>query len=94
MKTDGSIETITEPIEVATVPLLDMATGAEKLEYALAWAGYSIVPNFQVLWLSDALTQGHVIPAGYLVKVGLYSLLYIALAVSLAIILFQRREVG
>lgn len=80
--------------EVATVPLTSMAEGFERLQHAFLWVLYSILPNFQVLWLSDALTQGHRIPLAHVALTGLYGLLYIGVALSLAVILFQRREVG
>jgi ABC-type transport system involved in multi-copper enzyme maturation permease subunit len=91
----GEIEHPEVTVEVATVPLSQMAEGwGERLEHAAYWAGYSILPNFQTFWFSDALTQGHVIPPAMLGRVLLYGLLYIVVALSLAVILFQRREVG
>ncbi|MHC4909040.1 MAG: hypothetical protein ACYTF9_04895, partial [Planctomycetota bacterium] len=62
--------------------------------FAAAWLGYAVVPNFQRLWLADALTQSHVIPTNYVWSSALYGALYIFVALSLAIVLFQRREVG
>ncbi|MHC4416406.1 MAG: hypothetical protein ACYS0G_14115 [Planctomycetota bacterium] len=91
----GEIERAAVQEEVATVPLVQMADGwAERIEHAAYWAGYSIVPNFQKFWFSDALTQGHVIPPALLGQVLLYGLLYIVVALCAATILFQRREVG
>jgi hypothetical protein len=55
---------------------------------------HELTPNFQVLWLSDAVTQEHVIPGSYVVRVAIYGVLLIAASLSLAVILFQRREVG
>jgi ABC-2 type transport system permease protein len=80
--------------EIATVPLTSMAQGLERLEHGFLWVLYSIFPNFQVLWLSDALTQSHRIPMAHVALTGLYGLLCIGVALSLAVILFQRREVG
>jgi ABC-type transport system involved in multi-copper enzyme maturation permease subunit len=91
----GEIEHMQVALEVPTVPLTQMADGwAERLEHAAYSAGYAILPNFQSFWFSDALTQGHLIPAGMLGQVLLYGLFYIVVAMSLAVILFQRREVG
>ncbi len=90
----NEVQTITENIQVYDGALTDMAIGSETVVYWCLWRGYSLVPNFQVLWLIDAITQGHMIPADYLVKTVLYGIIYIVLALSLAIILFQRREVG
>ncbi|MHC4275551.1 MAG: ABC transporter permease [Planctomycetota bacterium] len=91
----GEIEHVQVALEVPTVPLTQMADGwAERLEHAAYTIGYAILPNFQSFWFSDALTQGHLIPAGMLGQVLLYGLFYIVVAMSLAVILFQRREVG
>jgi ABC-2 type transport system permease protein len=92
----GEVQRSIDPVvrEVATVPLHTMAQGHEMLVYSLYWIGYSILPNFQVLWYADGLTQGHRIPGDFVLMTALYGLLYICVALSLAIILFQRREVG
>jgi len=92
----GEVQTARTPEiqEVATVSLTTMAQGWERLEYGIFWVFYSVLPNFQVLWLSDALTQGHKIPLAHVGLTALYGLLYIGVALSLAVILFQRREVG
>ncbi|MHC4428635.1 MAG: ABC transporter permease [Planctomycetota bacterium] len=91
----GEVEMKTELIEVATVPLTTMASGlAERLDYALSWVAYAAVPNFQVFWLSDALTQNHLIPGEYITLTLVYGPLQILVALCLAIVLFQRREVG
>jgi ABC-2 type transport system permease protein len=91
----GESEHVQVALEVATVPLTQMADGwGERLEHAAYSVGYAILPNFQSFWFSDALTQGHLIPAGMLGQVLLYGLFYVIVAMSLAVILFQRREVG
>lgn len=92
----GEQRTTTETREVleAGASLLDMARGGELLEYAAYRVGYAVLPNFQVLWLADAVTQSHEIPVAYVARAAVYGLLYIVIALSLAIILFQRREVG
>ena len=64
------------------------------MRYATLRAMYSLLPNFQVLWLSDALTQEHRIPASYMTRALLYGAAYIVIALGVATILFQRREVG
>jgi hypothetical protein len=91
----GEIEHTQVPVELSTVPLSQMADGwPERLEHAAYTVGYAILPNFQSFWFSDALTQGHLIPPAMLARVLLYGLCYIVVAMSLAVILFQRREVG
>lgn len=79
---------------IATVPLTDMAEGSERLLHGFYWVIYSILPNFQLLWPVDALTQGFKLPGEYVGMALGYGVLYIGVALSLAIILFQRREVG
>jgi ABC-type transport system involved in multi-copper enzyme maturation permease subunit len=91
---DGTSNTFSERISVATVPLTEFAEPLERVAHAAAWIGYAIVPNFQIFWLSDALTQRHVIPGAYVLLTHGYGLLLIAVALCLATILFQRREVG
>lgn len=59
--------------------------------WRIAW---SVPPNLQALSLGDALNQSSFIPPGYIRQVGLYSILYITGMLSLAVILFQTREVG
>ncbi len=81
-------------VDVPTVPLEQMAEGGERLAM-LAWQlVYGIVPNFQVLWLSDALTQQRLIPMSYVGGSLLYGATYVVAALALAVLLFQRREVG
>ncbi len=64
---------------------------------AESWAlhvAYAVVPNFQVFWLADAITQKASIPVDYLATTIPYGLAMILVALSLAVFLFQRREVG
>jgi ABC-2 type transport system permease protein len=93
-KRGDEINTVTNTVEVSTVPLKDFATQGQKIEYALCWVGYTVLPNFQALWLSDAVTQNHKIPPRYIATTSLYGGLYILAMLSLATLLFQRREVG
>lgn len=60
------------------------------------WAkfGKVISPNLQVFWISDAIYEGSAIPADYLLMSGLYTVLYTGAILSLAIALFQKRQVG
>jgi ABC-2 type transport system permease protein len=63
-------------------------------EYWSLKAAYAVVPNFQVFWLADAITQETSIPTSYLTAAIPYGLSLIVLALAVAVILFQRREVG
>jgi hypothetical protein len=93
-RVDGEITEFTRTVQESLVPLTDFASGWEHAEYIGYWIGYSVLPNFQVLWLSDALTQGHVVPGSYLMRASVYGLLYVAATLAVGIALFQRREVG
>lgn len=53
-----------------------------------------IVPNLQMFWPADALTQGSTITFGYLGTVTLYALCLVGAAMSVAVLLFQSRDVG
>lgn len=60
------------------------------------WANiaYHIVPNLQVFWVSDAIYEGSAIPAKYIFISGLYAMCYTTGILSIAVALFQRRQVG
>lgn len=62
-------------------------------EWALSVA-YAIVPNFQVFWLADAITQKSPIPLNYVLATVPYGLTLVVVALGMAVVLFQRREVG
>jgi ABC-2 type transport system permease protein len=96
LKTNGDTETVvTERLEV--LPGTSLASYAQDWEYP-KWVsckiGSTIIPNFQVLWLTDALTQENVIPPTYVVRTSTYGFMYIIAALSIGIIFFQRREVS
>ena len=54
----------------------------------------AIVPNLQFFWPADALTQGSTITLGYLAIVTLYAACLVGAAMSVAVLLFQTRDVG
>lgn len=81
-------------VDIATVPLPQLAEGWEPLAYVFWWICSAILPSFQVMLLLDALTQGHKIPGHYVIEAAIYGLIYIVVAIALATMLFQRREVG
>ena len=55
---------------------------------------HAIIPNWQLLWMADALTDKKTIPAIYLAHAGVYILLFMGVFVLIATLLFARREVG
>jgi hypothetical protein len=95
-KSNGDMEeVITETLQpLPGTSLSSYAVGSEYQQWIALKTAYSVVPNFQVLWLTDALTQENVIPTKYLLKITGYGCLYIIGSISCGIILFQRREVS
>jgi len=59
-----------------------------------AAALYSIIPNWQLFWMADALAAHRTIPWRYVGWGLLYVLLFAGFFVLLAVILFRNREVG
>jgi ABC-type Na+ efflux pump permease subunit len=60
------------------------------------WAkvGRLIVPNLQVFWISDAIYEGSQVPLKYVLISASYAICYTAAILSLAVAIFQRRQVG
>ncbi len=59
-----------------------------------AMVAWTVLPNMQLFWLLDAVTQNRAIPVQYVLMAGVYALAQIGVFLSLAVILFQRRDVG
>ena len=57
----------------------------------VAW---SVIPNMQSFWLIDAITKNQPIPLSHVFLVFLYSVTQIVVFLSLAVVLFQGRDVG
>ena len=74
--------------------LLAGETAAATWARWLAWPLYASIPNMQFFWAADALTQGHALTLGHLAKVSLYAAAMIIAFISLAVALFQCRDVG
>ncbi len=55
---------------------------------------WGIVPNMQSFWLLDAITQNQPIPATHVLRVIAYGAVQIVIFLSLAVLLFQGRDVG
>jgi ABC-type transport system involved in multi-copper enzyme maturation permease subunit len=60
------------------------------------WAkiGTILTPNLQIVWISDAIYEGAHVPAQYLGMVAVYTTLYTAGILALAVASFQRRQIG
>lgn len=72
----------------------DFVFGSPTRVQPVALAAWSVVPNFQSFWVVDAISQGHPIPPGYILLVIGYAIAQIVGLVSLAVFLFQARDVG
>jgi hypothetical protein len=57
----------------------------------VAW---SVVPNMHFFWLLDAITQNNPVPLTHLVLIAIYGSLQILAMLSLAVLLFEGRDVG
>ena len=66
--------------------------GTEKGGPWYAVALYSILPNWQQLWMADALEEGKTIPLRYLGTAFGYAAAYIGAALAIALCLFEDRE--
>lgn len=60
----------------------------------VALAAWGAVPNMQFFWLLDAISQNRPVPASYLGTLVAYAGCQIGAFLSLAVALFQKRDVG
>jgi len=72
----------------------DYAFGRFAETHLWARIGRFLVPNLQIFWISDAIYEGSEVPLKYLVISASYALCYTIAILSLAIALFQRRQIG
>jgi ABC-2 type transport system permease protein len=82
---------------------LPMLRQPEKGDYVFAQATeirklplvvWGVVPNLQFFWLLDAVTQNREVPGSYLALASGYAGAQIIVFLCLAVMLFQRRDVG
>ncbi|MBN2020163.1 MAG: ABC transporter permease [Sedimentisphaerales bacterium] len=72
----------------------DWAFGALAQSHLWAKICYFALPNLQIFWISDAIYEGSIIPAKYILITAVYAICYTAGILALAVALFQRRQVG
>ena len=72
----------------------DYVFGRLAEEHWWANIGRFLVPNLQVFWISDAIYEGSVVPLKYVLISASYAVCYTVGILSLAVALFQRRQVG
>ena len=67
-----------------------------KLAQTYFWAKIirAIVPNLQIFWISDAIYEGSEVPIKYILISASYAIFYTASILTIAILVFQRRQVG
>jgi hypothetical protein len=60
------------------------------------WASvlYSVVPNWQLFWLADALENKKTIPWRYVAQALAYVIAYVGAALAVALMLFEDRELN
>lgn len=82
---------------------LDSISDADKARLAqagmggAAWASvlYTVTPNWQLFWLADVLETGkNIFPWGYVGKAFAYAVAYIGAALTIAVMLFEDRELS
>ena len=59
-----------------------------------AMVAWGAIPNMQYFWLLDAVSQNRAVPGSYVASAAAYSLCQITAFLSLAVVLFQRRDVS
>jgi len=72
----------------------DYMLGRLADEYLIGTVLYLWAPNLQILWIADALTQGHWLSGQYALLATGYAGLYIMAVLGLAVALFEGRELG
>ena len=67
-----------------------------RAEAGSLWASfmYTVVPNWQLFWMADALQPDKTIPWGYVGKAFLYMVGYLGAALCAALALFEDRELN
>lgn len=72
-----------------SAPWLRSVFGADSAVGALLGA---VIPNWQLFWMSSALSSGALIPVRYLLAVTAYVILYCAVCMLWAAAFFQNTE--
>jgi ABC-type transport system involved in multi-copper enzyme maturation permease subunit len=98
-KVEGLRVTVTQvgeqPMPLSRGPLPEdfVFPGPTEVNFA-ALAAWGVIPNLQVFWTLDAVSQNRPIPIRYVATATIYAAAQIAVFLSLAVLLFQRRDVG
>ncbi len=86
---------IEPPLDIAPSPVLRaVAVTFHRFRSQLAAVIYSILPNWQQLWLADAISRQKQIPWEYIATAGLYTLAFVAFLTILGIIIFSVQDLN
>ncbi len=68
----------------------------QRAEHGSLWASalYALLPNWQLLWVADALETGRKVPWTYLGTALAYVAAYVGAALAVALFLFEDRELS
>jgi len=84
-----------EAVPVERPPMPRDSLFLEYTDVSPVWMGvWGLVPNMQSFWLLDAITQNQPIPLPHVARILAYGVFQILIFLSLAILLFQGRDVG
>jgi ABC-2 type transport system permease protein len=84
-----------EAVPVDRPPLARDSLFLKPTDVNPAWMGiWGLVPNMQSFWLLDAITQNQPIPFPHVARILVYGVFQIIIFLSLAVLLFQGRDVG
>ncbi|MEM9373324.1 MAG: ABC transporter permease subunit [Planctomycetota bacterium] len=84
-----------EAVPVERPPMARDSLFLQTTEINPAWLGlWGLVPNMQSFWLLDAITQNQPIPFPHVARILVYGVFQIVIFLSLAVLLFQGRDVG
>ncbi|MEO0511307.1 MAG: ABC transporter permease [Planctomycetota bacterium] len=83
------------PLDLERTPeLYDFVFQTPTSVNAPAFAVFSLIPNMHYFWLLDAVTQNRPVPNAHLALIGVYTVTQVGVFLSLAVLLFETRDVG
>ncbi len=85
-----------EPAEAGSLTADDLRSMKAAGLTGSLWArvAYTVVPNWQLFWMADALKGTNSIPTAYVWRAFIYMACYLAAALALALLLFENRELS
>ncbi len=89
----SQVMTLSVTLAVVVIGVIHQQITGAATTGELGWLMYGL-PNLRLLWPGEALVQDQIITVGYLGNVAAYAACLTAAALTLAIALFQQRELG